>query len=430
MIEIGFEDQKKPTGNEEKQLSEEDVIRYQKTIEEAREKLYIPEKRLQKMMESYDNIVVHDFSDDYHMTEEERETKNKYYKMFSKLVRCKRKYRKIEEFIECARISLACLDMVVENLDVSPIQSYTPDKFRSLVFKGKINIDGWFFPVYRGKDRKQIDWGYLSEFILSDKPAIEMSWNYNRESKTDFMTSEEMNEFAQTLFDAGELESFMRDVTEADYIEYQVKGIDLEENPQLDTESSVVVVADRQHTKDLIKTAPAFSTRLKEIKRQIKSQQTLNKFVSDIHVADLEFIEEFDRKHNIESSSDVPEFHGNITNEDDYRAYLYQLQRWEETQTKVKYGGKLRTPQEINEISIKEALEDAGWNVRKLWGNAEIEKKLKKAAKADKKREEKLHKQLLRVQQRSKRRMDAYRDEEKTKKKKKDKKKKKKKEDA
>jgi hypothetical protein len=265
---------------------------------------------------------------------------------------------------------------------------------------------------------------------LSDRPAVEMTRKFNRESRTDFMTADEMDEFAQKLFDAGELETFMSSVSEEDYIENQVKAIDLDEKPQLDTDSSVVVIADRQHTKDLIKSAPAVANRLKDIKRQIKSQQTLNRFVSDIHVADLEFLEEFDKKHNMESVSDVPEFHGDITNEDDYRAYLYKLKMWEETQTKVKYDGKLRTPAEINEIGVKEALEEAGWNIRKLWGNAEIEKKLKKAAKADKKREKKLHKQLLRVQQRSKRRMDAYRDGDSAKPKKKSKKKKKKKEDA
>ena len=82
----------------------------------------------------------------------------------------------------------------------------------------------------------------------------------------------------------------------------------------------------------------------------------------------------------------------------------------------------MRTREEIQELKLKEALEAAGWNIRVLYDNQIREEKLKKAMKADKKRERKLKEQLTKVQNRSKRRMGMDIDDSSSKKKKKKKK--------
>ena len=140
-----------------------------KSIDEARKNLYIPPARLEKMESTYGVSIVHDFGDEYHLTDEEREAQNNYYKLFARLNKCKRKYRKINEFVDCARISLQCLQAVAENNTV-----YTPDEFMSLVMKEKIIVNGWFYPKYNGKDRKQLSWDYITEFILGDADSKEL----------------------------------------------------------------------------------------------------------------------------------------------------------------------------------------------------------------------------------------------------------------
>lgn len=396
---IGFEDQK-VVAQEQKPLSEEDIKKYRNTIEEARKKLYIPEHRMNQMLQAYDRIIVHDFNDSYHMSDEEREEQNKFYRMFGKLNRCKRRYRRINEFIDCARQSLECLDVVAHNNNTV----YDPEKFKSMVLRGKINLFGWFFPVYRGRDRKQLDGTYLAEFILSDASPSEFLKNSD-DAKTNYMTPDQIREAGALLFDPGELEAFIS--SDERLMDETMKPVDLDDD-SIDVGSTVVEIADKSHVKSLIKLSPGFACRLKEIQREERSKELVSSYVSDIHVSDLEFLERFDSKHGIKSESDIPEFEGDITNEDDYNRYLYNLQVWEDTQVKVNYAGKMRSNEEIREIELREALDDAGWNIRKLYGNDKVAKKIKEAQKADKKREKKLHKQLLQVQKRSKRRMDKY----------------------
>ena len=114
-------------------------------------------------------------------------------------------------------------------------------------------------------------------------------------------------------------------------------------------------------------------------------------------------------------------------NDEDYKRYMMELNEYERTQIKVNYNGKMRTQDEIDEIELKDMLEEAGWNVRNLYKNKEKEKKLKKAIKKDRKREKELKKQLLNIQNRNKKRkgedieFDSKKKNKEKKKKKKDK---------
>jgi hypothetical protein len=421
MAIIGFDDQDQRPDGEEKKLSGEETFKIIKSIDDARKNLYLSPERTAKMEETYGVSIVHDFGDEYHLTDEEREAQNNYYKLFARLNKCKRKYRKINEFVDCARISLQCLQAVADNNTV-----YTPDEFMAMVMKEKIIVNGWFYPKYNGRDRKQLSWEYISEFILSDRPSEELI--KQKASDDEFLTDEELEEQAKILFSEEDYAYIFEEPDPDKVFKQEVHVIDLDEE-EFDKDSNIAVYADKSETKELLKAAPELLILAKEIRREMKSSEQLSRYVSDIRMEDIEAIEEYDNKRHLMSDSDIPVFTGDITNSKDYHKYLRALKLYEDTQIKENYAGKMRTKEEIRELQLKEALESAGWNIRVLYDNQFKEKKLKKAMKADKKREKKLKEQLTKVQNRSKRRMGIDIDDEISSKKKKKKKNKKKSED-
>ena len=416
MATIGFDDQVNRPDGEEKKLSGEETLKIMKSIDEARKNFYIPPHRLAKMEETYGVSIVHDFGDEYHLTDEEREAQNNYYKLFARLNKCKRKYRKINEFVDCARISLQCLQAVADNNTV-----YTPDEFMTLVMKEKLIVNGWFYPKYNGRDRKQLSWDYITEFILSDTDSKELL--KQKTNEYEFLSDDELEEEAKVLFSEEEYNEIFKEPDPDQTYREEVHVIDLDEE-KFDKGSNIVIYSDKSDTKDFLKAAPELLLVAKEIRKEMKSEEHVNRYVSDIRKDDIEAIEEYDNKRKFVSDSDIPKFTGDITNDKDYHKYLRELKLYEETQIKVNYNGKMRSEEEIKELQLKEALESAGWNIRVLYDNQLKEKKLKKALKADKKREKKLKEQLTKVQDRSKRRMGIDIDDQAKKKKKKKNKKK------
>jgi hypothetical protein len=70
MATITFEDQVIRPEGEEKKLSSEDIIKIKKNIDVARKNLYISPERVAKMESNYGVSIVHDFGDEYRLTDE------------------------------------------------------------------------------------------------------------------------------------------------------------------------------------------------------------------------------------------------------------------------------------------------------------------------------------------------------------------------
>jgi hypothetical protein len=372
-------------------------------------------EREEMIKAEFDCVVVNEFGDEYHLSEEERIAKNKFYEAFKSFSKCKHKYRKLDEFVDAMREALRCLEFVANNNGV-----YPPDKFKSLFFKDKIYITGLNFPEFKGRDRKNISWEYLSEFILSDRPSKEIVPNDDNL----IMSSEELDELTEKLFTEEELKMIMTPNTaEEEYQEQLI--IDVDELDQKD--ENIVVELSRKENKKFIQNQPEFLYEMKEIKRANnridKLASGVNRFVYDLTSDDIESIKEYDQQHGYYSESDMPEFHGDIMNGEDYHRYLMELEEWERTQVKIPYNGKLKTQEEIDSIELRTFLEQHGWNVRNMYGNKEREEKLKRIQKRDKKREKEIRKQLIRVQERRKRHMGEDIDSSSNKKSKKKKKK-------
>ena len=132
-IGIGFEKDEfvqsvKETEEEERvlKMSKEERDNIEQILAWERSQLYIPERREAEMRAMFKDVVVNDYKDDYHLSDEEREKNNQFYKLFSRLNRCKRKYRSLKDFIDVYRLVLQCIDAVADNQDV-----YDPDEFKA-----------------------------------------------------------------------------------------------------------------------------------------------------------------------------------------------------------------------------------------------------------------------------------------------------------
>lgn len=375
MLVLDF-DKIEDTISEEEQQEHDEESR--KLLEELQnntdfKKVYLPESMINQIKDEFDCTVVHDFGDDFHKTEEEKEKLNQFYSIFKELAVTKSTYRKIDEYVKVMRIALKCLDAVAKDNKI-----YDEDKFKMMVLKGKIKVYGLRFPRYKGKDKKHLSWEYITEFILSDQDPKELL----KKNETEYLSIEEIEDSKDVIFTDDELQRILYTVNE--------------------DEGYVKVTSDKKMKKAITET-PELLRALKEIKRKDESGFRLqNTYAYDVTYDDFEHIQRYDEAHNYSTNGRVPKFKGDFSNKDDVNRYLYELNQYECNNIKENYNGTMMSLEEIREIELKKLLEESGWNIRKLWDNKDVEKKLKNQIKKDKKKEERLKAQLLKVQGRLK----------------------------
>lgn len=340
----------------------------------------ITETRAQELKADYEQVVVHDFGDDYHLSEEEKAEKFQYYEAFKKVRRCKRKYRKLPEYVTAFRLCLDCLDIIANENGL-----YPPAKFKMMVAEGLINVFGLHFPKYVGRDRKTINWDYVAS-VIADR-TISPSVFDKADSDFDIDDIEDLEEYRKIIFG----EQYDLVFNNDDFILASLRPDDVDKRFEIKPYS-----ASKQ--KELLEAIPALPLAVRDMKRQIDRHADLSNFTHEIGESDFEYIERIDRDRGF--VSDMPQFNGDIMDTDAYNKYLYELDEYMNEKVKVSYYGKNKTPDEIRMIQIKDMLEDAGWNVRALYKSSSYEKKEKKKIKEDKKKEKKLKKKLIEIQKR------------------------------
>lgn len=353
--------------------------------------LTVSPERFEKMCKVFDHAVVHEFGDEYHLSEEERQAKNAYYETFKLLRKAKKAYNHIDEYVEVMRIALKCLDKVAENNGI-----YDPEKFKIMYLRGEIEITGLKFPKYKGRDKKNLSWDYIAEFIVSDRDPEELL-----PKESEILTNDDIEVYRNILFTPEQLERLEKSCKKHD------DEITRPFDPDIDDpeEFGVAEVMGKKEMKKFLKAQPESLYIMKEIKRGQKAAEKLDSMVYDLVLDDLEMIAKYDEKHGYESSSDMPKFHGNILKKKDFKKYMYELDEYEKDNVRVNYGGKMRTVGEIREAELKAALEKDGWDIRALYGNREKEKKLKQARKRDEAEKRKLKRKLAEIDKRNKKRL-------------------------
>ena len=420
-IGIGFEKDEfvqsvKETEEEERvlKMSKEERDNIEQILAWERSQLYIPERREAEMRAMFKDVVVNDYKDDYHLSDEEREKNNQFYKLFSRLNRCKRKYRSLKDFIDVYRLVLQCIDAVADNQDV-----YDPDEFKAKVLNGKIKVGGLFFPTYNGKDKKRISREYLIDYILSDAPADEF---YGKEDGDDLRSDAEILNDRYRLFSDQELEELATPLSKELEIEYS-KTYD--GDPSKITSTATAIRFEPAERKEILKTCPELINMAKDARKNLNSKDLLDIYAYELTEDDYDSIEKYDAEHNVVSTSDMPVFKGNMMKKSDYKRYLYELDMAAYQNFKYNYNGRMLSRAEIDNVELKNDLERGGFNVRKFWDNEKNMKKLKKAKRRDEERAKKLKERLARINDRNERRKlgEDFDDksEKKRKKKKKDK---------
>jgi hypothetical protein len=328
--------------------------------------------------------MVHDFGDDYHMSEEERLKKNRYYEVFAEIRKCKHKYRKIEDYIKTFRKVYNCIRVVAEDNGI-----YDPDEFVAKVLSKDIEIFGLSFPKYIGKDKKTLNWEMVLEYILNSEknPRDLVKKTILDNDDTDLDNPSEL--FDEETWNILNSLSNEEDVSETYF------------NPEDET---FIERASDKENKKFIKSNKELMFAIKDFikeERKLKSDEyRLQSFVYSMTSDDFDYISDLDKKRGYESDDDIPEFKGDIMNDSDYKLFLYKLEEYEDNKIRELYKGKWKTKSEINEIEVKDALEEAGWNIRALYREKEEEKRLMKAYKRDKQREKELKRKLLQIQKR------------------------------
>ena len=358
----------------------------------AIDEVYMSDRKKEKLLEEFNSVVVHDYGDGYHQSEKEKEKENVYYKEFSKLSKSKHKYKDLGQFVTVMRQVLKCLDMVAQNNML-----YDPNTFKEMWLAGKIDITGLFLPQYKGKDKKQIAWDYVVDFILSDKDVSLLM----PEEDDEYRSEEELLEYQKGLYTKEELdEIFKTDEKRDEKIRDDISN-------GVDHYDCVATPLPRKKLKKMKKMYPGLFEAFRDQNKVIKKNEELvNTFKeNDLESEDFRRIRRYDAKRNMEAvkkmEREMPEFTGNILDKDDFNRYMYEFETWRKENTKKDYYGRLKTEADIEEMEVKSIQEENGWNIRNLYDNRQIEDSMRRAQKKMKKKERDIKDKLIQIQKRN-----------------------------
>lgn len=357
-------------------------------INEVRGKLIkLTPERAEAFKQQFDCVVVNDFGDDYHLSEEERKANNEFYSIFKALNKCKHRYSNVVDYINASRKALKCLEAVAERNG-----RFKKQKFMKMVLNKKIKVGGLFFPILKGRANKTISREYLTEYILSGEPAED----FFSEPETNFidhLTTQEQDKYLLDDKMRYEISNITDEDSKYSYLTYE-KG----------NESEDVNIILPLSDKDFKKLSKEFPDLYDAIKEDYRSKKYINDLSGLVHessysdYSELEEVGEYGQGYgNIKFLSKMPEFKGDMSNSKDYNKYLLKLEEWENTQIEYDYNGKFLTKEQIQSLEMKIEFDKNGINIRNLYSYKDEEKKLKKLKKKQLQKEKKIRKKLNKV---------------------------------
>lgn len=355
------------------------------TVDEVK----VPKRRVAEIMAGYNCSVVHDFDDMYHMSEEERNKQFQFYHAFQKVQRMKVKYKSVPKYIIALRAAFECLDSIAEKNGI-----YSPEKFKKMFYKGDIYITGLEFPVYTGRDKKKINWDEVLDYVYSNQDPYD--WNC---STVEDIEADTLEEKMRIMFSEEQLEEIFSAETSDEAVE-SLNSFYYEDDKELYGENIATPISKkelRSIDRNIIRDA------MVEMRRSTDTANRLASAAFDLTEDDFRKIEAYDRKHGFKTSMVPPEFKGNIMSDKDTEKFFTEFDEYEDSIMEERHG-KLYTRAQIEELELKEMLQEAGINIMTCYDNKSREKKLKNAIKRDKEKEKRLRKQLTRLEKRREKR--------------------------
>lgn len=385
MVYLGFDDEEdvEESSKTTEEISEEKV----KKIKEKINVVKLRPEREQKFRDEFDCVVVNDFGDIYHLTEEEREKKFKLYKSISKvgLKHLKKKYRNIVEWYKACQSVWKVVEIVAKNQTV-----YSVDDFEKKWIEGKIIIGGVRFPVYQGKDRKRLDFTWYAEGLLNNTSADEMFMS----PEDEFDVVDEND--GSTLFGEGELERIVAAAKEDEEAENEHKAPHtVETNLKKLVEKYdeyVSVEFSNKKRKEFFKEFPELLYKENEIKKEMRSIEhlstrwtydnamnesplrSMNQYVEDVDPDTGYVIRDVIGK--------VPTFHGEIMNSKGkiskkYKRYEQQMEDFLENKVLYEYHDSVKSKSDIEEAERQATMYNLGYSRDVISGFDEKSKKSK-----------------------------------------------------
>ena len=400
MIKLDFDENKKLPEEFQEQDDEKEVGGVSIQMPDIAP-VYISSEKKKEYMAGYNCVVTHDFGDEYHLTDEERKARSRYYELFVKIRNMKHTIRNLSDYVIAMRNVITCLNAIA-----STNGAFSAKSFIKKYINGDLKINGLTIPKYKGKDRKNLSREYIAEFIMSDKDISELSVNDN--NITTDVSSENFEEVKKQVFLDGELE----EILSRSHDKPSEAGVTEWFDPNLDDirdYSNLALPLDKKDRSELLRNRPMFLKQAKDIRRREKMSRSLSDLVSDFSIDDISKIERYDEKHGYKTKAkgQLPKFNNHAKNPDKaIDKYISELEEYEETQIKFDYHGKMRTYDEIHDIEVKEILNDAGYNILAFRSNDKQKKKMDKIKK-DGKKAQKLKEKLRLINQRRKKNMNS-----------------------
>lgn len=345
------------------------------------EGIILSPKRIQSLKDEFCTFVVNEFGDDYHVPEEKRREENQFYSEFVKLNKMKKKYKQLDEFVICYRQVLKCLQMVAETNML-----YDPLDFMQRWFMKKIKITGLFFPEYKGKDKKNINWDYVvHEYIFNEEndPSELVEERVSLEEFNDGLDEQEGYQY----YTQEELDELL-DGWEWDPKKIRERRIKELKEGKCDCATHLSAKKVRKLLKErpeVLQEAERIQKERKKARKRLKktNKQLVTMFGRDnFERSDFEVIEKYDRERNQKEEKkleeSMPTFTGNIFSKKEFKKYQYDFDEWYKDNDVVIYASSIKTPRSVEELEIKSWMEEAGWNIRAFYKNPQKMTKRKK----------------------------------------------------
>lgn len=319
-------------------------------------------KEIESMRKSFETVVVNDFSDDYHLSDEERYANAEIAKLSKALAKTKRKCNNLYDYVLAMRIRMDVISYIAKTNGI-----YTVKQFMKKVLKGDVILNGLSFPKYTGKNRKGINWEYISEYIL-DRSRDPLDLKKQKYRPVDIDEIDDIDAFRKTAFSP----EMYREIFE-------------EEN----TDGHEILVEELKGTKIRDKYGDDIYRNLfmggKEFKNKLSTAKELG-YIFDNRISDIDAVLALDNKRRLKNGAlKMPEFTGNPMSRKDVAKWINEVDEWERSNVLVKTGNGRMTQQQLDEIEVRDLLEKCGWNVRKF-GETSFDKKKNKNRRNDRKR--------------------------------------------
>ena len=319
------------------------------------------EKELENMRKSFETVVVNDFSDEYHLSDEEKYANAEIAKLSKTLARTKRKCNNLYDYVLAMRIRMDIIEYVAKTNGV-----FSEKKFMKKVLNGDIILKGFSFPKYTGKNRKGINWEYVSEYIL-DRERDPKDLKKQKYRPVDIDEIDDIDEFRRNVFSPEMYREIFEEQNEGetDILVEEIKGKKIKDKYGDEIYRNMFIGG-------------------KQFKDKLSSAKELGYIFNRIN--DMDEVSSLDEKRRLKNGAlKRPKFTGDPSSKKDIAEWYNRVQDWERENVLVKSGNGSMTQEQLDEIAIRDFLEKNGWNVRKF-GEVSLHKRKKKDRRNDRKR--------------------------------------------